>query len=429
MFKRPVFITSSPNTKWSDVWLGLRLSLSPWLWRSKQLALELELKLSKYLGLSSNSKVYLTDSGRSALYFFLKAAGIGKGDEVIVPAFTCLAVANPVKWSGAKPVYVDANQQTFNMNLDLLEQQITDKTKAIVVQHTFGKPVDIDRVKKIIDGRDILLIEDCAHSLGGEWRGQKLGTLGDAAILAFGIDKVISGVRGGGVLVNFSGKLADRKAAFEDQYSRLRTHPLGLALKSLLNPLIWHIATPLYFVGIGKFTIGRLLIRLLFKVGIVGNVVDTAENIGDIPDWMPASISPVLAKLATHQLSRIDLMNDHRRKIAQVYCDELNLTLDHENEVYQKFSFLTDHRDQMYQAAKAKGFIIGNWLPRPLYAKFSSTEVYKDLSYVPEQNPVAEEIGRKIVNLPTSINVPESRALELARIVIKYLDKEFQTGN
>ena len=190
--------------------------------------------------------------------------------------------------------------------------------------------------------------------------------------------------------------------------------------KSLLNPVIWAKATPLYFTGFGSFTLGRLLIRLFYKLGIIGNVVDGSENFGTKPNWMPAKMSPALAALANLQLTKLDKMNSHRREIARIYGQELGMPFD-ESQIYQKFSLLVRDslkRRELYRLAKSRlHIIIGDWLPRPLYAKFSSTDVYETLNYNPAENPVAEEIGKRIINLPTSVNISPERASQLAKLV------------
>lgn len=419
-FYRPVFITSSPNTSIRDVLIGMSLFVRPWKWKSRSLVNTFQQDLKNYL--NTDSELFLLDSGRSSLYFILKYLNIGVGDEVIAPAFTCLAVANPIHWSGAKPVYVDIESESFNMNLSLLESKITDNTKAIIAQHTFGNPVDLNKLKEIIGDRNILIIEDIAHALGGEVNGSKLGTLGDAAVLGFGIDKAISGVRGGGALMNINSleKKGFKLENLKVEYENLPEHPLGLALKSALNPLIWHIATPLYFIGYKNYTLGRFIIRFLFRLGIIGNVVNSDENVGEKPNWMPAKTSPILARLANFQLSNLDNMNSHRISIAKLYSQSLGVNFNDHNNVYQKFSFLTSNnekRKELYEIAKSNWFIIGDWLPRPLYSKFSSTEVYKVLSYIPDDYPVAEDVASRIVNLPTSININMRKATLLSNLI------------
>ena len=131
----------------------------------------------------------------------IKSFDITYGDEVIVQAFTCLAVPEVVIWCGAKPVYLDIDE-SLNLDIRLLEKSISSKTRIIIVQHTFGIPAKIDMIKKIAQKHNIILIEDCAHSLGAKYNSQKIGTFGDAAFFSFGRDKVISSVFGGLAFIN-----------------------------------------------------------------------------------------------------------------------------------------------------------------------------------------------------------------------------------
>lgn len=419
---RPVFITSSPNTEEDDIALARKLRSSS---SSSENINQFSTALKQTLSLGKDDEVYLFDSGRSGWYFLLKQLGIGADDEVILPAFTCLAVANPVAWVGAKPIYVDCEIDSFNLNPDLLAAKITPKTKAILVQHTFGRPADMQKIVEIIGNKPILLIEDCAHSLGGVWQGRKLGNWGDAAILGFGIDKVISAVRGGGIVMDFNklhakGYQIERDAVTQ-RYRDLPDFPRSMEQRALLNPIIWNWATPTYFWGLGSFTVGRLIIRLAFKLGLIGNVVDATENVGGKPNWMPAKIGSRLALLGLNQLQKLEKLNSHRREISAIYAQELGIAFDKSNQVFQKCSFLlpkeVDRKALYYHLRDRLRIVIGDWLPRPLYAKFSSTDVYQTLSFDPSENPVAVEIGKRIVNLPTSINTSPDRAQSLARAI------------
>ena len=122
--------------------------------------------------------------GRVALYAILKAMGIGEGDEVLVEGFTCVVVPNSVIFAGAKPVYVAPDPKTYNMDINQIEPKSTPKTKAIVAQHTFGFPADMDAIIEIAQRHNLKVIEDCAPALGATYKGKKVGTLGDAAFLA-----------------------------------------------------------------------------------------------------------------------------------------------------------------------------------------------------------------------------------------------------
>ena len=165
-----------------------------------------------YFGIQSATTF---DSGRTALFYALKSLDVGEGDEVIVQAYTCVVVINAIRFAGATPVYVDIRDD-LNMDPACVEKRITDRTKAIIIQHTFGEPADLDAIVPMVKKRGIKIIEDCAHSLGVAYRGQLTGTFGDIGMLSFGSDKVVSCVRGGALITNNSA-IADRLQAYQTE--------------------------------------------------------------------------------------------------------------------------------------------------------------------------------------------------------------------
>ena len=123
--------------------------------------------------------------GRVALYVILKSLGVGEGDEVILPSYTCVMDVNTIKYLDAKPVYVDIEPDTLNMNVNLLEEKITSKTKVIIAQHTYGYVCDMDAILEIANRRNITVIEDCCPCLGSTYKGKLAGTFGKAAYFSF----------------------------------------------------------------------------------------------------------------------------------------------------------------------------------------------------------------------------------------------------
>lgn len=141
-------------------------------------------------------------NGTVALHLALAALGIGTGDEVIIPTFTMIATANAVSYTGATPVLVDAEPVTWNMDVSRIEEKITPRTKAIVVVHTYGHPVEMDAVNEIARRRKLYVIEDAAEAHGAEYGGRRAGSLGDAASFSFYANKIITTGEGGMVTTN-----------------------------------------------------------------------------------------------------------------------------------------------------------------------------------------------------------------------------------
>lgn len=143
---KPISISLSPNTERDDILLAFKLLFQPWKWQKGCQTPLLEEEFRKYLGVQY---AYSFNSGRSALLAVLSALGGQKGDEILLQAFTCNAVPNPVLWAGLNPVYVDCREDDFNIDPVDLEKKITPKSRVVIVQHTFGLPADMDRIVEV----------------------------------------------------------------------------------------------------------------------------------------------------------------------------------------------------------------------------------------------------------------------------------------
>ena len=147
--------------------------------------------------LKADVAVHLFWKGRVGLYAFLKAVGVGSGDEVIMPAFTCVVVPNAIVYLGAKPVYVDIDSDTYNANSKALIAAITGRTKVIICQSTFGLVTELVEVSNEAKARGIITLEDCTHSFGGSYNGIANGLTCDAAIYSTQWNKPFSTGLGG----------------------------------------------------------------------------------------------------------------------------------------------------------------------------------------------------------------------------------------
>ena len=137
-----------------------------------------------------------TTSGTTALHVALLAHGIGKGDEVITSAFTFIASANSILYVGAKPVFVDINPRTFNLDVSKIEKAITKKTKAILPIHLYGLSCDMDPIMKIAKKHGLVVIEDACQSHGAEYKGQKVGSFGTGTYSLYPTKNITSGEGG-----------------------------------------------------------------------------------------------------------------------------------------------------------------------------------------------------------------------------------------
>lgn len=188
---------------------------------------EFEHRLKKYLGAPN---VVALSAGTAAIHLALVALGVGSGDEVICQSFTFAASANPIKYQGADPVFVDSEPDTWNMSPDALEEAIIDRKKqtghypkAIIPVYLYGMPAKMDEIRAIADKYGIPIVEDSAEALGSEYKGKKCGTLGNYGCLSFNGNKIIT-TSGGGALVCHSKEEADRVKFYATQAREQRPY-------------------------------------------------------------------------------------------------------------------------------------------------------------------------------------------------------------
>jgi perosamine synthetase len=141
-------------------------------------------------------------NGTAALHLALASLGIKKGDEVIVPAFTMIATTNAVVYTGATPVFIDSDTETWNIDIKKIEENITEKTKAIIPVHIFGQPCDMDPITEMAKKHNIFVIEDAAEAHGSRYKGRTVGSIGDIGCFSFYANKLITTGEGGAITTN-----------------------------------------------------------------------------------------------------------------------------------------------------------------------------------------------------------------------------------
>lgn len=183
-----------------------RLSLGPKLE-------EFEQAMARYIGAQHAVGV---SSGTAGLHLCMRALGIGEADEVIVPSFTFIAAANAIRYERATPVFVDIEPVTLNLDPNKIEAAITPRTRALLVVHTFGIPAEMGAIMEIASRHGLLVIEDACEAIGSEYRGRRVGCLGDAAVFAFYPNKQIT-TGEGGMVVARDKAVARRMCALRNQ--------------------------------------------------------------------------------------------------------------------------------------------------------------------------------------------------------------------
>lgn len=184
-----------------------------WISSKGEYLKKFETKFAEFIGIKYATGV---SNGTVAIHLALVALGIGEGDEVIVPTFTYIASANPIAQVGAIPVFCDSDRETWQMSPEDIEAKITPKTKAIMVAHLYGHPCDMEKIMKVAQKHNLLVIEDCAEAIGSKFNGKCVGSFGDIACFSFFGNKTITTGEGGMVVTN-DPILYDRAVRFKGQ--------------------------------------------------------------------------------------------------------------------------------------------------------------------------------------------------------------------
>jgi len=433
---RPISISLSPNVQADDVKLAFSLLFGKPKSGEVKPHQILEQRFREYLGVK---RAYSFNSGRSSLMAILAALELEQGSKVMLQAFTCNAAVNPIRWAGLEPVYVDCDQN-YNLSAADLRKKITKKSRAVMVQHTFGLPADMDEIKKICDENNLILIEDCAHSLGAEYNGNgsansgqasprpagRVGTFGKAAFFSFGRDKMISCVYGGMAVTN-DDELARKIAAFQEKIgnpSRAWTN------QQLLHPILMEkIILPTYSI------LGRYLLVLFQWSHILSKAIHWKEKRGLPPDYFPKRLPGELAVLALNQFKKLEEFNAHRQKIAGIYYEAFSegLTLrargldplknsgfvlppapTGRKQVFLRFALRHNDAARIIKKAWRKNMLIGDWYRTPVDPFDTKSET---MGYKKGSCPTAENFAGKMINLPTHINIGESEARKIITFI------------
>ncbi len=414
---KPISISLSPNTEKDDILLAFKLLFQPWKWKKGKEVNFLEEQFKKYLKIKY---AFSFNSGRSSLMAILNSLGLKREDEVLLQAFTCNAAANPIIWSGLKPVYVDCDEETFNISVEDLKNKITPKSKAVMVQHTFGLPADMNKILEICRQNNLILIEDCAHSLGAVYRDKKTGTLGQIAFFSFSRDKIISSVYGG-MIATDDEELAKKIGEYQNKIG----HPSVFWIKQqLLHPVLMNwLILPTYRV------LGKYLLVLFQYLKILSKAVHWREKRGRKPGYFPKKMPNALAVLALRQFKKIEKFNNHREKIAEFYREQLKnssfeLPLD-SKQVYLRFSIKHSQVHNIIKKAWKNNFLIGDWYTSAIAP--ADTKLSK-MGYKIGSCSKAEKLAEETFNLPTHINISAKDAGKIVEFLrnIDYGNKKNQ---
>lgn len=399
----------SPNAEHDDVRLAASLLMQPWKWRQGPSITDLEQAVGSFF----RSQATSFESGRSALTAAIQALNIPGGSEIMLQAFTCVAVPNSVRWAGCIPAYADVDPDTFTINVTSLKKHLTSKTKAILVQHTFGIPADMDAIMTFAKQHNLLVIEDCAHSFGSRWRGQLLGTFGDAAIFSFGRDKALSSVFGG-IAITRRPEVHGRLRNLQKQAP---TPSFRWIAQQLAHPLVLALALKLYDV----ISLGKVCLEIAKRLRIISKAVEPTERRGERPTWTGRRMPNALAVLALHQWKKRERLDAHRRRITDTYATELDQTRfalpkwsPDADPTLLRYPIRTSKRDEIFEAANRARIQLGDWYTSPLAPEGVDERA---VDYNRATTPQAVALARETLNLPTHIHISEEDARRIVELI------------
>lgn len=321
-----------------------------------------EEEVAAYLGVDHAIGVA---SGTDALHLALVAAGVGAGDEVITTPFTFIATAEAICYVGARPVFVDIDEKTFNIDVSKVEAAITSATRAILPVHLFGQAVDMPALGAIATQYNLSIIEDCAQAFGAEIAGRKVGSFGLAGCFSFFPSKNLGCYGDGGLIATSCERLAAHLRVLRDHGSWQRYHHSELGFNSRLDEL------------------QAVILRIKFKY--------------------------------------IDRYNTARKRIAQRYSADLAELPDcippyeevGRTHVYHQYTLLSLHRDRIMAALATHKIASAIYYPIPLHQQAVFQQEYKGHNF-----PVSERVAAQCFSLPIFPEMSDQqvdRTLEIIR--------------
>ncbi len=356
-------------------------------------------------------------SARVGIYGLLFALGIKPGDEVILQVPTHIVVSNAIRFADAKPVYVDCTLDTYNMDLEQVAKKITPRSKVLLVQHTFGIPVDMDGILYLARRFGLMVIEDCVHALGSKYQGRMIGSFGKAAVFSTEETKTISTTMGG-MVVTDDEEVAAKMRSFRDI---CRPPQIGITLRYLLKLIVYHFLTEPHM---------HLFARWFYeKIGNrqpLSRPVSSRELRGVRPVRYEQRLSNAQAAIGLRQLDRLEHNLEHRRRIADFYRSELSDRSYNPprhprgaEPVYARYPVWVENRNTQAFYVSAPHAVLGTWFTSVLEESVSPAVG----NYEKGSCPRAEEAARHLINLPTHPRVKMEDAAVIASDVKHMFDQ------
>ena len=352
-----------------------------------------ENEFSKYVG---TKYAISCGNGTDSIVLALKALNIGPGDEVITVPFTFFATAEGIAAVGAKPVFVDVDEKTYCMNPDLIENAITENTKAILPVHIYGHSADMDEINKIAKKHNLYVITDCAQSTGTEYKGSRANTIGDVSCFSFFPTKILGCDGDGGMIVTNNEDIARACRSY-------KVHGSGAD---------------------GLYTLEKAYENK--RIPLPSNMSRGESKYYNYLIGYNSRLDAVQAALLSVKLKYIDNFVERRRKNAKIYNEELkdtNYTIPFEapntKHSYYIYALKHNNADKIMERLHSVGIASGTYYPVPLHLQGA----FAYLGYKEGDFPITEKLVKNTFAIPV---FPELTDEERNYIIseLKKADKE-----
>lgn len=328
----------------------------------------IENDLAEYVGVKH---AVALNSGTDALHLALRALDIGAGDEVITVAFTFVATTEAIGIVGAKPVFVDIDPDTFNIDVEKIENAITPKTKAIIPVHLYGQPCDMNVIMDIAKKHDLFVIEDCCQAIGAKFEGKMVGSFGDVGCFSFFPTKNLGAMGDGGLLTTNSQLVKDRVIALRNHGGAIRYYHDEIGVNSRLDE------------------VQAAILRIKFK--------------------------------------HIDNWNKKRRENAYRYnelfkdCPDVETPKEMDDTycVYHQYTVKIPNRDEVHKLLQEAGIGAMIYYPVPLHLQ----KVHEYLKVGEGSLPKTEENTKLVISLPMFPELTEEEQKTVASTLISAIEK------
>lgn len=319
------------------------------------------------------------NSGTDALLMGLRALGVGEGDEVIVPAYTFVATADAVVRAGAKPVFVDVDARTYNIDPEKVQDAITEKTRAVIVVHLYGQAADIDAILAIAKERSLFVIEDVAQAMGTKWRGKFVGTFGDVGCFSFYPTKNLGGAGDGGAIVSSNESVVEKCLLMRDH----------------------------------------------------GRSVTVPEMVFDMIGYN-SRLSAVQAAFLSLKLQDLEELLIDRIENARLYDELFNETEivapefhEDQSHTYNLYTIQMRDRDRLRNYLREKKIGSAVYYPMPLHVQ----PCFKSLGYHEHAFPTAENVAKKVISLPIYPGLKKHEIERVSETVLEFLKNNAPYGS